>query len=139
MSDLPNVHVLTERMSQLSDDIRKMELGISKLSDSMLQMIEFKKEFEFLHTKTHSTEKRLISLEERVREGELSANSQKTINRMLSIIFSTVASISLAVGIYLAGASTKSADKINEVEKAVSVLQSQASNRVNLKINTGER
>lgn len=116
-----------------------MESGISKLSDSMLQMIEFKKEFEFLHTKTHSTEKRLISLEERVRESELSANSQKTINRMLSIIFSTVASVSLAIGIFLAGSSTKNADKMNEVEKAVSVLQSQISNRVNLKINTTER
>lgn len=139
MSDLPNVHVLTERMSQLSEDIRKMESGISKLSDSMLQMIEFKKEFEFLHTKTHSTEKRLISLEERVRESELSANSQKTINRMLSIIFSTVASVSLAIGIFLAGSSTKNADKMNEIEKAVSVLQSQVSNRVNLKINTTER
>lgn len=139
MSDLPNVHVVTERMSQLSDDIRKMELGISKLSDSMLQMIEFKKEFEFLHTKTHSTEKRLISLEERVRESELSANSQKTINMMLSIIFSTVASVSLSIGIFLAGSSTKNADKMNEIEKAVSVLQSQVSNRVNLKINTTER
>lgn len=127
--------ILAERLSALSEDMKKVEMSLSKFSDSMLQMIEFKKEFEFLHSKTSSTEKRLIALEGVVREGELSNNSQKTINRMLSIIFSTVASISLAIGLYMAGSSTKTTDKINELDKDISVLQAQEA-RVNLNIKT---
>lgn len=138
MSATQNVDVLTEKISQLSEDMRKMDSSISKLSESLIQMVEFKKENEFLHQKTHGIEKRCISLEERVRENEMISNSQKTINRMLSIIFSTVASISLAIGVYLAGASKDSSNKLNEVERSVSVLQAQSQNRVNLNIKTGD-
>lgn len=129
--------VLSEQVRTIYGAMEKMEKNLEKVSDGMLQLVEFRKEAEFLNQQTRQAIARIITLEERVRENEVSATSQKALNRIVGGFFSLAASASLGIGIYVAGSNSKFQEKVQDMDKQISILQATVRNPVTINTDRG--
>ena len=116
----------------INTGMEKIERNVEKVSEGMIQLVEFRKEAEFLNKELLSDRKRLIALEDETRSQfqRLSADvSQQRASAGVGVkVLGFLCSASLMVGIYVAGANSKFQDKVQEMDKSISVLQSVMTN-----------
>lgn len=115
---------IQSQFQSINKSLERVERNVEKVSEGMIQLVEFRKEAEFLNQQIVNDRKRLVALEERhnIMAGDVA--NQKTQWRIGASILGFVGSASLAIGLFVAGANSKFSDKINEMDKSISVVQS---------------
>lgn len=115
---------IQSQFQSINKSLERVERNVEKVSEGMIQLVEFRKEAEFLNQQIVNDRKRLVALEERHNLMAGDVSNQKTQWRIGVSVLGFVGSASLAIGLYVAGANSKFSDKINEMDKSISVIQS---------------
>ncbi len=134
------LNAIQSQISGINKGMEKIERNVEKVSEGMIQLVEFRKEAEFINQKVKDDRNRLIHLEGVVDGVKADVAGQKTSNRIWSSVLGFVGSVSLAVGLYMAGANSKLQDRIQDMDKNISVLQSiLAKGTVSFSFNEGHK
>lgn len=121
-------NAIQSQIQSINKSMERVERNVDKVSEGMVQLVEFRKEAEFLNQQIVSDRKRLIALEDRFNTTAGEVANQKTQWRIVASIIGFACSASLAVGLYVVGAGSKLTDKINEMDKSISVIQTVVTN-----------
>lgn len=130
MSGNASLDTVTERMNGLVNSMQKIEMDLEKISTSMNQLIEFRKEAEFLNQKIQKLESSRNHMLDEMKELQLSVNSQKTLNRIMQTLIGIAASAALAIGIFMAGGSRATDSQLNTIERDISLLKYQITQKM---------
>lgn len=130
MSGNASLDTVTERMNGLVNSMQKIEMDLEKISTSMNQLIEFRKEAEFLNQKIQKLESSRNHMLDEMKDLQLSVNSQKTLNRILQTLIGIAASSALAIGIFMAGGSRATDSQLNTIERDISLLKYQITQKM---------
>lgn len=141
MTGNTSLDVVTEKISQLTDSMLRMEKDIEKMSSSVVQIAEFRKEAQFLNEKVAKMESSRNHMLNELKELQLAVNSQKTINRIFQVGVSIGCSFALAIGIYIAGANKTSEVQMASIERDVNLLKYQVTQKLsspNVQVNQND-
>lgn len=130
MSGNPSLDTVTERMNGLFSSMQKIETDLEKISSSMSQLVEFRKEAEFLNQKIQKLESSRNHMLDEMKEIQLSTNSQKTLNRIMQTLLGLASSAALAIGIFMAGGSRATDSQLNTIERDISLLKYQITQKM---------
>lgn len=119
-----NQDAIQSQFQSINKSLERVERNVEKVSEGMIQLVEFRKEAEYLNQQIINDRKRLVALEERHLSMAGDVANHKTQWRIGASILGFIGSASLAIGLFVAGANSKFSDKINEMDKAISVIQS---------------
>ncbi|QPX75164.1 hypothetical protein LITTLEDOG_57 [Serratia phage vB_SmaS_LittleDog] len=115
---------IQSQFQSINKSLERVERNVEKVSEGMIQLVEFRKEAEYLNQQIVNDRKRLVALEERHNLMAGDVSNHKTQWRIGVSILGFVGSASLAIGLFVAGANSKFSDKINEMDKTISIIQS---------------
>lgn len=121
--------VVAEQVSNLSENLTRIERNLEKVSGGMESLIEFRKEAEFLNKKVALVESSLSSISETQRNVQMEIASQNARNRIFSMAIGIAASSALALTINAMGNSDSFREgtnaRITSLEKDSSIIKYQ--------------